>query len=72
MKLIIPTNELPLVEDLLSGKIEFRTAMISVIGKIPITIEHEEVSCNDYGTRLIIDSDDLPSTLKGLYVSWKI
>jgi aspartate kinase len=69
MKLIIPTHDLPLVEDLLTGRIEYRTAMISVIGKLPITIEHEEVSRNDYGTRLIIDSDDLPSTLTELYHS---
>jgi aspartate kinase len=69
MKLIIPTHDLPLVEDLVSGKVEYRTAMISVIGKLPIMIEHEEVSRNNYGTRLIIDSDDLPSTLTELYHS---
>jgi len=69
MKLIIPTHDLPILEDLIDGKIEYRTAMISIIGKLPINIEHEEVSRNNYGTRIIIDSEDLSSTLKELYHS---
>jgi hypothetical protein len=69
MKLIIPAHDLHLVEDLIDGKIEYRTAMITVIGKLAINIEHEKVSVNDYGTRIIVDTEDLSSTLKELYHS---
>ena len=69
MKLIIPAHDLPLIEDLIDGKIEYRTAMITIIGELAINIEHEKVSANNYGTRMIIDTEDLPSTLKELYHS---
>ena len=69
MKLIIPAHDLHLVEDLIDGKIEYRTAMITVIGKLAINIEHEKVSVNNYGTRIIVDTEDLSSTLKELYHS---
>ena len=69
MKLIIPAYDLQHLEEYIEGKTEFRTAIVSIIGKIPASIEHELVSSNQYGTRIIIDSNNLPETLLELYQS---
>jgi hypothetical protein len=70
MRLIVPTHELQHFDDLIHGKIEYRTAIISIIGKIDInSIGHELISVNEYGTRIIIDTDDLPNALSDLYHS---
>ena len=69
MKLIIPAYDLQHLEEYITGKTEFRTAIVSIIGKKPTSIEHELVSSNQYGTRIIIDSNNLPETLLELYQS---
>ena len=70
MRLIVPTHELQHFDDLIHGKIEYRTAIISIIGKIDInSIGHELVSVNEFGTRIIIDTDDLPKAISDLYQS---
>ena len=71
MRLIIPSSELYLIEDLVDGTIEHHSAMISIIGPIIGEIEcvHEIISTNDNGTRLIVDCDDIPIMLENLHQS---
>ena len=69
MKLIIPIHEFNQLEKYVTGKVDFRTAIISIIGRCTIPIEHELVSKNQYGTRIIINSDNLSSTILELYHS---
>ena len=63
MKIIMPLHDLHLIESKISGKIVHKTAIISVIGKSHIPIEHELVSRNEYGTRLIVQTDKLQETI---------
>ena len=63
MKIIMPLHDLHLIESKISGKIVHKTAIISVIGKAQISIEHELVSRNEYGTRLIVQTDKLQKQL---------
>ena len=69
MKIIMPLHDLHLIESKISGKIVHKTAIISVIGKSHIPIEHELVSRNEYGTRLIVQTDKLQETISELYHS---
>ena len=70
MKLIVPTHDLQDYENLIHGKIEYRTGIISIIGNTGSKIiEHELVSKNEYGARYIIDTDDLSGTILELYQS---
>ena len=69
MKIIMPLHDLHLIDSKISGKIVHKTAIISVIGKSHIPIEHELVSRNEYGTRLIVQTDTLQETISELYHS---
>lgn len=69
MKIIMPLHDLHLIESKISGKIDHKTAIISVIGKAQISIEHELVSRNEYGTRLIVQTDKLHEAISELYHS---
>tara|TARA_B100000767_G_C19736533_1_gene524202 strand:+ start:133 stop:1377 length:1245 start_codon:yes stop_codon:yes gene_type:complete len=70
MRLVVPSHQLQFFEDLIYGKIEYKTAIISIIGKIDLNlIDHEVISKNQYGTRVVIDTDDLPKALTELYQS---
>lgn len=69
MKIIIPLHDLNLIDSKICGKIVHKTAIISVIGKAHIPIEHELVSQNEYGTRLIVQTDKLHETISELYHS---
>ncbi|MGB0201822.1 MAG: hypothetical protein ACPGSV_01780 [Candidatus Poseidoniaceae archaeon] len=69
MKIIMPLHDLHLIESKISGKIVHKTAIISVIGKADISIDHELVSRNEYGTRLIVQTDKLQETISELYHS---
>jgi aspartate kinase len=69
MKIIMPLHDLHLIESKISGKIVHKTAIISVIGKAQISIDHELVSRNEYGTRLIVQTDKLNETISELYHS---
>ena len=69
MKIIMPLHDLHLIESKISGKIVHKTAIISVIGKSHIPIEHELVSRNEYGTRLIVQTDKLHEAISELYHS---
>jgi len=69
MKLIIPKYDLHLLEHYITGKIEFKTAIISIIGKPEIPIEHEIISTNDYGTRILVETSQLQDTIQELYQS---
>ncbi len=70
MRLVVPTHQLHFFEDLIHGMIEYRTAIISIIGDFDLNIiEHEVISTNEYGTRIVIDTDDLPKSLTELYQS---
>ena len=69
MKIILPLHDLHLIEAKISGKIVHKTAIISVIGKADISIEHELVSRNEYGTRLIVQTNKLQETISELYHS---
>ena len=54
---------------IIPGKIEFKTAIISILGMPDIGIEHELVSTNEYGTRIIVETDQLHETIRELYHS---
>lgn len=71
MRLIIPSSEFYLIEDLVDGTIEHHSAMLSIIGPITGIIEctHEIISTNEFGTRVIIDCDDIPAMLENLHHS---
>ena len=69
MKIILPLHDLPLIESKITGKIVHKTAIISVIGKTEISIEHELVSKNEYGTRMIVQTNKLHETISELYHS---
>lgn len=70
MRMIVPTHELRHFADMIDGQIEYRTAIISIIGSFNLElIDYEIVSSNEYGTRYIIDTDDLPRALNELYQS---
>jgi aspartate kinase len=69
MKIILPLHDLHLIESKITGKIIHKTAIISIIGKANISIEHELVSKNEYGTRLIIQTEKLHETIHELYHS---
>ena len=69
MKLIIPKHDLPSIESYISGKIEIKTAIFSIIGNAEIEIEHELVSHNEYGKRLIIETEDLNDVIRRMYQS---
>ena len=70
MKLIVPTHDIQDYENLIHGKIEYRTGIISIIGNTDSKIiEHELVSKNEYGSRYIVDTNDLPGAIQELYQS---
>lgn len=69
MKIILPLHDLHLIESKITGKIIHKTAIISIIGKAKIPIDHELVSTNEYGTRLIVQTDKLHETIHELYHS---
>ena len=70
MRMIVPTHELQHFVDLIHGNIEYKAAIISIIGNNnPKLIGYEIVSTNEYGTRYVIDTDDLPGALNELYQS---
>lgn len=71
MRIIIPSHSLHLIDDLIDGDIEYRTAILSIIGTDEFTfpIAHEIVSINEYGMRIIIETDDLTASLEDLYHS---
>ena len=68
-KIILPKNDLHHLENIIPGKIEFKTAIISILGNPDIRIEHELVSTNDYGTRIIVETEQLHETIRELYHS---
>jgi aspartate kinase len=68
-KIILPKHDLHHLENIIPGKIEFKTAIISIIGKSHIGIEHELISTNEYGTRIIVETDQLHDTIRELYQS---
>ena len=68
-KIILPKHDLHHLEKFIPGKIEFKTAIISIIGKPDIGIEHELISTNEYGTRIIVETDQLHETIRELYHS---
>ncbi|MAX46155.1 MAG: hypothetical protein CMB24_05085 [Euryarchaeota archaeon] len=68
-KIILPKHDLHHLENIIPGKIKFKTAIISIIGKPDIGIEHELISTNEYGTRIIVDTDQLHDTIRELYQS---
>ena len=68
-KIVIPIHDLGQIEQFICGKIEYRTAIATVVGKFDITTQHEIISKNEYGTRMIIDSTNLSETLSELYHS---
>jgi len=67
--LIIPKHDLPSIEAYVSGKIEIKTAIFSIIGNTEIPIEHELLSKNEYGKRLIVETNDLNGVIRELYHS---
>ena len=70
MRMIIPTHEIKHISDLIEGSIEYKTAVISIIGSFDYTsIDYEVVSTNEYGTRYIIETKDLHQALRNLYQS---
>lgn len=69
MKIILPLHDLHLIESKITGKIIHKTAIISIIGKAKISIDHELVSTNEYGTRLIVQTEKLHETIHELYHS---
>ncbi len=71
MRIIIPSHYLHLIDDIVDGEIEFKTAIISIIGTddFSLPIAHEIVSINEYGMRIIIETDDLTASLESLYHS---
>ena len=69
MKIILPLHDLHLIESKITGKIIHKTAIISIIGKAKIPIDHELVSTNEYGTRLIVQTDKVHETIHELYHS---
>lgn len=69
MKIILPLHDLHLIESKITGKIIHKTAIISIIGKAKIPIDHELVSTNEYGTRLIVQTEKLHETIHELYHS---
>lgn len=69
MRLILPKHDLPSIEEFVSGKIEIKTAIFSIIGKTEIPIAHELISENEYGKRLIIETDELHEVIRELYHS---
>ena len=69
MRLIIPKHDLPSIEAYVSGKIEIKTAIFSIIGNAEIPIEHELLSKNEYGRRLIVETNDLNGVIRELYHS---
>lgn len=68
-KIILPKHDLHHLENIIPGKIKFKTAIISIIGKPDIGIEHELISTNEYGTRIIVETDQLHDTIRELYQS---
>ena len=68
-KIVIPIHDLSQIEQFICGKIEYRTAIATVVGKFDIDTQHEIISKNEYGTRMIIDSTNLSETLSELYHS---
>ena len=66
--IIMPAHEIHLIDDLIDGSIEHRSAMLSIIGpfKEISDMDYEIVSSNEYGTRIIIDTDDITETLNRL------
>ena len=68
-KIILPKHDLHHLENIIPGKIEFKTAIISILGMPDIGIEHELVSTNEYGTRIIVETDQLHETIRELYHS---
>ncbi len=70
MRMIIPTHEIKHISDLIDGSIEYKTAIISIIGSFDYaSIDYEVVSTNEYGTRYIIETKDLHQALRNLYQS---
>jgi len=71
MRIIIPSHYLHLIDDIIDGDVEFKTAIISIIGadEFFLPIAHEIISVNEYGMRIIIETDDLTASLESLYQS---
>ena len=69
MKIILPMDDLHHIESKITGKIVFKTAIISIIGKPRIPVTHEIVSKNEYGIRIIVETENLHETIRDLYQS---
>ena len=69
MKIILPMDDLHHIESKITGKIVFKTAIISIIGKPRIPVTHEIVSKNEYGIRIIVETESLHETIRDLYQS---
>jgi len=72
MRIILPSHDLHHIEDSITGSIEYKTAILSIIGdveKIHIECEHELISKNNNNQRIIVDTEDLPRVLSDLYQS---
>ena len=72
MRIILPSHDLHHIENSIEGEIEYKTAVLSIIGKtdkINIGCEYEIISKNDKSQRIIINTDDLTKTLSELYQS---
>lgn len=68
MKIIASSHDIQDIEHLITGKIEHKSAMISIIGQTEkdLGIEYELVSETKYGKRIIVNNDDLVGTLRKL------
>jgi len=72
MRIILPSHDLHHIEDSITGSIEYKTAILSIIGnveKIHIECEYEFISKSDNNQRIIVDTEDLPRVLSDLYQS---
>ena len=72
MRIILPSHDLHYLENAIIGEIEYKTAVLSIIGggsDIHIECAHELISQNGNSQRIIIDTDDLPRVLSELYQS---
>jgi aspartokinase len=72
MRIILPSHDLHHLEDVIIGEVEYKTAVISIIGgggDIHIECAHELISQDGNNQRFIIDTEDLPRALSELYQS---
>ena len=70
MKLILPNQFVTKYRQFFEGKIEHRSAIITVIGKHkPLGARYEFVSKNEFGTRYLVDTSNLGIEISDLYHS---